>query len=370
MPRRIIENDEYDLSLSRSAKLISAISAQMVSWAIWLLFSTPATIEFCSQFSTDIQVLGFYSGRLMGIIAGLTFSILEMLFTYFWLWKRNNYYWIGIIICMGVSIAATTGFTDIAHQQAGLKIDSIANAERIAQNTENAIEQEKKQYDAYDREELMFRESRGFVPAYVSARRRQSQERITELTASLNDQIMALDRLKRETGAIVTLDPIESKSKIFTFSNFLAVILEVFIVVLLIISNAVWHKIDSSEKKTTGLNNSDFRLASYDDNGRDEPRSKPSTIMVNDGVLKDSNIKLVKSNDGQTKVNFFVNSEEEIVHYWDLAVKNGSKFSVKDISKITDKTETWVRICLQKNKRLPKRGEGANLPNNQGGPHV
>jgi len=365
MPKRIIENDEYDLSLSRSAKLITAISAQIISWAIWLLFSTPATIEFCSQFSPDIQVLGFYSGRAMGIIAGLVFSVLEMLFTYFWLWKRNNYYWIGIVICMGVSIAATTGFTDIANQQAGLKVDSIANAERLVDNTEKAIEQEKRQYEAYDREETMFSESRGYVPAYVSARRRQSQERLTGLNTTLNNQIMALDKLKRETGAIVTLDPIKSidnpdnepKSKIFTFSNFLAVILEVFIVLLLIISNAVWHKIDSVEKKITNNVSRGFELANYDGNGRDtELRSEPASIILDKQSAKRP-IGFAKHDDGNKTINLRVNSEEQILYFYDLAVEKGNKFSVKNISQITGKSETWVRKCLQNNNRIPKKGE-------------
>ena len=360
MARKIIENGDYDFTLSRTSKYCVAIFAQVLSWTIWGLFSTPATIELCRRFSTDVTVLNFYPGAIMGIIAGVSFSILEMLFIYLWLWKRNNIYWAGIVICMAVSIAATTGFTDIGHQEAEIKFDSIQSAEQIVQNTRDAIEQEKRQYDSYDREENYFRENRGYVPGYVSARRRQSQERIDSLYAAINMHTENVTSLKRATGAIVTLDPLKSKNKIINFSNFIAVILEIFIVVLLIIGNAVWQKIDpksdfaSRTKSESDRTKSDSDLANSSDGGQ---LSGGLTSAVRPIVLQSdskaspigfgrNDTKVVKNDNKILKVN----SVEAICMVYDYFIESDKTFTNVQIAEMVGCDESWVRKVLKRHR--------------------
>lgn len=365
MAKRIIENDEYDFTISRTAKYIVAISAQLLSWTIWGFFSTPATIEFCRRFSTDVKVLNIYSGEIMGIIAGVTFSILEMLFTEFWLWKRNNIYWIGIGICMAVSIAATTGFTNIGHQQAEIKYDSIQNAEAIVQNTRDAIKREEKQYASYDREEKYFQQSQGYVPSYVSARRRQSQERLNALNAQLNSQTNNVTQIKQTTGAIVTIDPLKSKNKIINFSNFIAVMLEIFIVVLLIASNAVWKKIDPPSayaERTKSASDADADSAKVADVGQlkgglksgvrpvivsASPGSRPIGFGRTDADKSD-NEHTAKS-DNKTIV---VNSVQAICMIYDTLKEMKKPYTKRGIADMVGCDESWVRKVLKKKRGI------------------
>jgi len=360
MPKRIIENDEYDFNLSRTTKYIVAITAQLLSWAIWLFFSTPATVEFCKRFSLDMpEVLGLYPGVYMGIFAGVSFSILEMLLTYFWLWKRNSTYWIGIVICMGVSIAATTGFTNIGQQNAEIKYDEIENAGLIVQNLQDKIETEKGHIRSYDVQIDDLRRQGKRIPNWLFARRREAVERMDALTSQTNNAIQNQSRIRSETGAIVTLDPIHSKNKYLNFSNFIAVVLEIFIIVLLIISNAVWKKIDSpSQYASRTKSDSDYKsdLAKLADGGRlrvgrpngvspiilSEPSPKASPI----GFGRDNN---TASGSGDNK-EIRVNSVDAICMILDHAASQGQKITNTEVAEMVGVDESWVRKVKKRHR--------------------
>jgi hypothetical protein len=211
---KIIKNSEWDFTISSSAKTLIAIVISLVGGAVWLLYSTPNTIELLLKWTSNTIVFGQeISGSIMGIVLGLAISILELAFICIALWKRGTYLWWALaIICGCFSIAGSVGFQNISNQNASIKYQSLKDTQNLVEQKKESIANEERMLRDYDQQIAICESNFSPVPNWLYRRKRQALERKTQKENELERLTKKLIETRNKTGPIVSTANLENPS--------------------------------------------------------------------------------------------------------------------------------------------------------------
>lgn len=334
MGRKIVENDGWDWSLSSFQKKIIAVACVFTSWLIWGLFSTPNTLDFCLRFSKSISVLTIpWFGIVLGLVAGLAFSICEKLFTYLWVWKWVHWFVIGILICGTVSVLATLKYSEVGHQEQNIKLHEIQSANKVISDLEQAIQDERVHRDDYDREAADYENKLGFIPSYISKRQRESQERLAELQKQLIQSRSNEANIRKSHGAIVGIDELGSNSKKASIS--IAIILEALIIILDIIGIGIYRSssVTLSVNDVTPVNKS---VTDVTPKGCNVTPVTPVTVTPQPVTL------------GFQFSDNITDSQEVILTMYDEFKKHDDAINISKMAHAVGRSRPWVYRTLEK----------------------
>lgn len=260
MADKVIDGRQFDFSPNHREKLVVAWACMAVSFAIWALYSTPNTIDFVVSMTKGVKVIGIANGGVfVGIVLGLgLISIGEYIFMYLMIWK-NILFAIPLLICMGISIMASTGYEYKAIINTNMKNEQIADHSSLVENKQLAIQETRNQINAYDSRINTDNNKGERTPDWVYARRRQANELLQQQTQELERLTHQKISVKNEFGPIFNTKNWNAGSVSF-WTIFLAVFAEVALVGLGIVSVGL-RKSNTDERSKLRLINGDYNPA-------------------------------------------------------------------------------------------------------------
>ncbi len=208
----IVEGKGFDFNLTSLQKKVVAITVLISGWGIWALYSTPNTLEVCKSFmgDTNISIFGI-SGIVIGIVAGLAFSVGELLFIFLYIWKKKFAFLIGLAVCAYISILGTFKAFDIGHETANIKQKQVDNAQLLVLDIEKQIKLEKDYATSLKNQIERHILEDGKVPGWKNLRFRKTNERIAILTKELRAARNNETNTMQNIGAIVKIDSVMNK---------------------------------------------------------------------------------------------------------------------------------------------------------------
>ena len=182
----VIHGKKWDWNITSGELKVIAWLVGFIGFLAWAGFSTPNTIGVTAGWSKDVQILHIlYSGLIMGIIAGLVISILEVLFIYLAV-EKWSFFWLLVFACGFVSIMGTLKWADIGNQNANIKNNEVQTARELVDNQKVSIQKENEIIDNYQKKINKY-DSMGLpAPNWVYQRQRQAIERLTEKQGELD----------------------------------------------------------------------------------------------------------------------------------------------------------------------------------------
>lgn len=310
MADKVIDGRQFDFSPNHREKLVVAWACMAVSFAIWALYSTPNTIDFVVSMTKGVKVIGIANGGVfVGIVLGLgLISIGEYIFMYLMIWK-NILFAIPLLICMGISIMASTGYEYKAIINTNIKNEKIADHSSLVENKQMAIQDTRKLVYEYDARIESDRNQGTRSPDWVYARRRQANELLQQQTQELERLTHQKISVKDELGPIFNTKNWSSGSVSF-WTIFLAVFAEVALVGLGIVAVGL-RKSNTDEKSKLRLINGDYNPA-YGGGYDDEMVMVPASVARQHGLSGGSfKSKKKKSRFGFQVDKNFINIDDE-----------------------------------------------------------
>ena len=366
----------YDWGLSYEQKVICAWICAACSFIPWIGYSTPNTMYVAHLIgqSLNLQLFGFsISGSYVLQSVAICINLAEYAFIHLCIWKSGIIHWIGLVVTIAASCSGSFIFHDQAQDAVRFKKEEISSYQNIGETFQNLsdaqdeiIAARREQIKTLSNQEIDYQRrvnigEIGKLPDWLSFRQRQAAEDINRALAAKSAYTDSLKKYtfsgiekESEAGYLVDFGPQAKK-----ISLGVTIFIEAFLVFFGFLAVLLWDSAAQDKVKNKKQDEGSNTIAQPNEFAfvpAGDERSNPAVLVQERDATKRP-IGFSRHEDGNTTINLRVNSEEQICYFYDLALEKGSKFSVKDISRITGKTETWVRKCLQNNNRMPKKGE-------------
>jgi hypothetical protein len=226
--KRVMSGKGWNFDLSGRQKRCAAWLLGALSFAAWLLFSTPNTLDFIVRYSKNITMLGIpFSGVISGVSIGLILSCLEIVFIYLAVWK-SNYFWIVVAIIGSLAVGGSIKWGEKSTQTTKIQRIEIANTDSLISQTRESIRDEKNLLIKINADIKRYENNQGYVPNRLLNKLEEITLRKTtkekELKAFIND----LDSLNKNQG--VTAEFSEDAETNMIFTIFLAILVEVLLI--------------------------------------------------------------------------------------------------------------------------------------------